>query len=437
MSIEVLTVLLFASLLLVMTTGIPLCFALGGIALIFTYFLWGQDALYMIATTISSVQLAIVLICAPLFIFMGNVLEGGGIADYLFATMHRWFGPVNGGLAMGAVLVCTIFAAMCGISAAGTITMGLIALPAMLKRNYNKNIALGSILAGGALGILIPPSVTMVFFGFLANCSIGQLFIGGVFPGLMLSSFYIIYIGLRCWLQPHLGPAISHEERVGWLEKFRLLRSLILPVILVIMVLGSIFLGLCSPTEAGAVGALGSLICVAINRKLSWKLLKESCYKTIKLSCMCMWIMIGAKCFTVIYAAIGGQQLATNIITGLEVNRYVVLAVIMLTYFFLGMILDPIGILMLTTPIFVPVVLMLGFNVIWFGVLYIVNMEMAYITPPFGWNLFMLKGVAPGGVTLGDIYRSVWPFVLLQAVCLTIIIVFPQIVLWLPSLMIG
>ena len=435
MSPELLTIVLFGSLLAGVAIGIPLSFILGGVAILFTYFLWGPNAIYMIAINISGVQLSMVLVCAPLFIFMGNVLEKAGIADDLYSMMYQWIGPVRGGLAMGTVLICTIFAAMVGVSAVATITMGLIALPSMLKRGYHKSIAVGSISAGGALGILIPPSIIMIFYGFMAEVSIGQLFIGGVFPGFLLSSLFITYIGIRAWLQPSLAPAIPLEDRASLREKMILLRGLVLPGLLVIAVLGSIFGGVCSPTEASAIGGFGSLVCAAVKRRLSWKLLKESCYATLKLTGMVYWILLGAKAFTVAYTALGGQQLVGNLIASMEVSRWVILIAIQLSFFFMGMVLDPLGIIMITAPIFVPVITQLGFNPIWFGILYTLNMEMAYITPPFGWNLFYMKAIVPEGISMVDIYRSIVPFVMLQALGLALVMVFPQLALWLPSKM--
>lgn len=436
MSPELMTLLLFGSMLLGLAMGIPLSFVLGGVAMIFTYLLWGQAAVHMVAVNFSGLQMSFLLVCAPLFLFMGVVLEKSGIADDMFDMMYQWIGPLKGGLAMGVVLICTIFAAMTGISAVATITMGIIALPAMLNRNYHKSIALGSIMAGGALGILIPPSLMMILYGFMARVSVGQLFIGGIFPGLVLSSLFLLYIGIRCNFQRHLGPPVLPEERVSVAERLVLLKALIPPILLVFGVLGSIFLGICSPTEAAAVGAFGSLLCAAVKRRLSWKVITEASMTTLRITTMALWITIGAQCFTATYAALGGQELVRNLIVSLEMNRWVVLILIQVSFFLLGMIMDPIGIILLTTPIYVPIITYLGFDPIWFGVLFTVNMEMAYITPPFGFNLFYMKGIVPDGVTMGDIYRSIIPFVLLQAIGLALVMIFPQLALWLPSLMI-
>ena len=285
------------------------------------------------------------------------------------------------------------------------------------------------------MGILIPPSVPMIFYGVMAQLSVGQLFMGGVFPGLILSTLFCLYIGIRSWLQPDLAPSVPPEERVGWLEKFALLRGIILPALLIFGVLGSIFLGVATPTEAAAVGAFGSLVCAAVHRRLNWKLVTEAGLRTLRMTCMVMWILVGAHCYTVTYNALGGQELIRNLLMGLEVNRWTILIAMQLTYFFLGMILEPLAIIMLTVPVYVPVIIQLGFNPLWFGILFFVNMEMAFLTPPFGFTLFYMRALAPKEITMGDIYRSIIPFVALQAIGLAIVMIFPQLALWLPSLM--
>jgi len=434
-SIEVVTLLLFGSMALLLALGLPVAFAFGGTAIIFVLWLWGPEGLSIVSFHAIDLMSTIVMVAIPLFIFMACVLERSGLADALYSTMHLWLGPLRGGLAMGTVLICTIFAAMSGGSAAGTITMGIIALPAMLKRNYNKRIATGPIMAGGALGILIPPSVPMIFYGVMAQMSVGQLFMGGILPGLILSSLFCLYIGIRSWLQPDLAPSVPPEERVSWRGKFVLLRGIVLPALLIFSVLGSIFLGVATPTEAAAVGAFGSLVCAAVHRRLNRKLVTEAGLRTLRMTCMVMWILVGAFCYTVTYNALGGQELIRNLLIGLEVNRWFILIAMQLTYFFLGMILEPLAIIMLTVPVYLPVITQLGFNPLWFGILFFVNMEMAFLTPPFGFTLFYMRALAPKEITMGDIYRSIIPFVTLQAIGLAIVMIFPQLALWLPSLM--
>jgi len=437
MSIELITVLLFTTMIVLLALGLPLAFALGGTGIIFIWIFEGPIFFLNAATTVVGQMRTFVLIAIPLFILMAMILERAGIADELYDLMYRWMGPLRGGLAMGTVVICTIFAAMAGISGAATVTMGVIALPSMLKRKYNKHIAVGCIAAGGALGVLIPPSVMMIIYALFAEESVGRLFAGGVFPGLVLSSLFILYIGIRSYLQPDLCPALPPEHRATWKEKFTSLRAVILPILLVVAVLGSIFGGVATPTEAAAVGAVGAFICSLILRRFTWKRLWEASIRTMRLTSMILWIVVGATIFVHIYTAVGAQELVKNIIVALPVAPIVILIGIQFTFFIMGMFLDPTGIVMLTAPIFVPVAEHLGWDPIWFGILYAVNMEMGFLTPPFGVNLFYLKGIVPKDVSMADIYRAIVPFVGLQAIGLAIVILFPQIAIWLPNQIFG
>jgi tripartite ATP-independent transporter DctM subunit len=435
MSIEIITLLLFGALLLLLTLGLPLSFVLGGVGMVGCYFLWGEKGLFVAAAQAYGAMGKFTLLAIPLFIFMAMILERSGVAEDLYTMMHRWMGPLRGGLAIGTVLICTIFAAMAGISGAATVSMGLIALPAMLKRNYGKEIAMGSISGGGALGILIPPSVPMILYAALTGESVGGLFAGGIFPGILLALLFVLYIGIRCFLQPSLGPALPKEERASWEEKISSLRAVILPIIIILMVLGSIYGGVCTATEAAALGVLGAAISAAVYRKLTWVLIKEACYRTSNLTAMIIWILIGAYCFTSVYTATGAHELMEHLLLSIPGGRYAALFTMQAVFFILGCILDPAGIIMICTPVFVPVIESLGFDPLWFGVLFIMNMEMGYLTPPFGFNLFYMKAIAPPGVTMGDIYRSIFPFVMLQGLGLIIVIIFPSIALWLPAQM--
>jgi tripartite ATP-independent transporter DctM subunit len=326
---------------------------------------------------------------------------------------------------------------MSGVSAAGTLTMGLIALPAMLERGYDKHMATGCIAAGGALGVLIPPSIPFIVYGLMAGASIGRLFLGGVFPGLMLAGLFVLYIGIRCGFKPQLGPPLPKAERPDWPAKLRSLKAVVLPIILVMLVLGSIFTGIATPTEAAAVGALGSIICAVIYRKLSWRKMKDVSYQTVSVTAMVLWIIGAAAAFSSIYSGLGAMDFIRDLMRGLNVNPWVILIFIQLTLFVFGMFLDPNGIMLITLPIYIPVITALGFDVTWFGILFVMNMEMGYITPPFGWNLFYLKGVAPKSISMSDIYNSVWPFVGLQALALAIVMAFPAIAMYLPDLLLS
>lgn len=436
MSIELITILLFGALILFLVLGLPLAFVLGGVGVVGCYFLWGSKGLFVVAAQTYGAMGKFTLLAIPLFIFMAMILERAGVADDLYTLMHRWMGPLRGGLAIGTVLICTIFAAMAGISGAATVSMGVIALPAMLKRSYDKTISLGCISAGGALGVLIPPSVPMILYATLTGESIGKLFAGGILPGLLLALLFILYIGIRCFFQPSLGPALPKEERATWQEKFISLKAVALPVMIIVMVLGSIYAGVCTATEAAGLGCLGAIISAIVYRKLKWDLVKEACYRTAGLTAMIIWILIGAYCFTSVYTGTGAHELMEKILLSIPGGRYAILITMQLVFFILGCLLDPVGIIMICTPVFVPVIKSLGFDPLWFGVLFIMNMEMGYLTPPFGFNLFYMKAIVPPGITMGDIYRSIVPFVILQAVGLVIVIMIPEIALWLPEIMV-
>lgn len=429
-----LSLMAFAAMGVMLCLGVPIAFALAGVAIGGTLITWGPQGLYMIPKTAYAEVTNYLIIAVPLFVLMSNLLQHSGLAEQLYEAVYRWMGRVRGGLAIGTVLICAVFAAMAGISSVATVSMGLIALPSMLQRGYKKEIAIGTISAGGALGILIPPSVIMIIYGAMAEVSIGQLFMGGILPGVLLSGLFCLYVGVRCWMNPSLGPPV--QERYSIVQKLVVLKSILLPFLLILSVLGVIYTGIATPTEAAGIGAFGALICALIHRKLTWKGLKQSLASTTSLTAMVLWIMIGAVCFTRLLAYMGFSDLIKEVIAALPVSRWVVLAGMQLTFFILGMFLDPAGIIMLTTPIFVPIVGALGFDPVWFGVLFTVNMEMAYLTPPFGFNLFIMKGVVPRGITMEDIYRSIWPFVILQALGLMLCMLFPELVLWIPESMI-
>ncbi|MBU1277047.1 MAG: TRAP transporter large permease subunit [Proteobacteria bacterium] len=433
LSFTAILMLLFLVLVL-LAVGIPIGFALGGVSVLGVLVLMGPSGLFMLFATAYGEVTNYLLIAVPLYIFMANMLGVSNLADDLFQAVHNWFGRLRGGLAMGTVVICALFAAMAGISSVATVAMGLIALPAMLKRGYHKDLAVGSISAGGALGILIPPSIIMIIYGSIAEVSIGQLFMGGVIPGILLTAIFVIYIGVRCFMRPSLGPPI--EEYLSFSEKVRSLKGVILPLLLIASVLGVIYFGVCTPTEAAAIGAAGSLVCCMIYRKLTFRNLYQACIRTLRLNAMVLWIMIGAVSFSHLMSLAGLHTHTLDLISKIQAEPWVILVAMQLTFFILGMFLDPAGVIMITTPVFLPIVNQLGFDPVWFGVLFVINMEMAYLTPPFGFNLFIMKGVVPPNISMGDIYRSIIPYVVLQAICLILVIVFPQLVLWLPQHMV-
>ncbi|MCR9178271.1 MAG: TRAP transporter large permease subunit [Alphaproteobacteria bacterium] len=432
---ELLTLILFGSLVIVLLAGVPLVFALGGVATLFVIPIWGWEGLPILANRTYMAMDLFLLVAVPMFIFMGAILQRCGIAEDLYELMYHWMGQLRGGLAAGTVLICTLFAAMVGISGAATTSMGLLALPAMLKRGYKKDIAIGCISAGGALGVLIPPSVLMIILALFARLSIGELFIAGILPGLLLSGLFVAYILIRCAIQKDMGPGVPVEEQLSRAKRFRLLGGLFLPIGLILMVMGSMFFGLATPSEASAIGAFGGLLSAAVKRKLSWSTFVDASFVTLRLSAMVIWIVFAASVFTALYAVTGAADLIADLIGGVGEGWWPII-VMMLIFFVLGMFFDPTGIVLLTTPIFFPLVIELGYDPLWFAILFVINMEMAYITPPFGFNLFYMRAVVPPGITMMDIYKSAIPFVGLQAVALIICMIFPGIITWLPSLMI-
>ena len=437
MGIELITLLLFGSMLLLLLTGFPISYGLGAIAMVFSFWLWGPQSLWMgYLAAVSTVNYT-VLVCIPMFVFMGMMLYYSGIADDLFMTFQNWLAPIPGGLASATIGVCTMIAALVSSEAAGTLTMGRIALPLMRKRGYQKEISVGCIQAGAALGFLVPPSFIAILYAVIAKESIGRLFLGGAIPGLLLAVMYITYITIRCKIQPEIAPTIPKEKRPSQREKIRSLQHLILPTLLIFSVLGTIMLGLTTPVESAAIGALGGVIAVAIKKELSMKLIKDALMDSSKLTAIMMWIFMGALTFGQIYDALGAKEIIYTVTTALPLGPWGVLTMIQCTFFILGMFMDDTAILFITMPIYIPIINELGFHPVWFGVLYIINMQMAYMTPPFGYCLMLIKGVVPPDITMGDIYRSVIPFVIIQGIALVLIMIFPQLVLWLPGVMLG
>jgi tripartite ATP-independent transporter DctM subunit len=325
-------------------------------------------------------------------------------------------------------------AMVCEVTPA-TLTMGTTALPAMLNRGYHKDIAVGCIQAGAALGFLIPPSVIAVLYATVARESIGRFFAGGLVPGLTLATMFIIYIVIRCRIQPQLGPIVPLEDRAKWRVKFVSLQALVLPIFIVVMVLGSILFGLATPVEASSMGAVASIVAAAISRKLTFQVFKNALNYTIRLTAISTWIFIAALAFGKVYQALGAPELIQEMLDLAPGGALGILIMMQLSYFALGMILDDTAILFICLPLYIPIAISLGFDRVWFGVLYLINMQMAFLTPPFGYCLFLMRSVAPKDITMGDIYRSVWPFVIIQGICVVICIAFPQLILWVPSLL--
>ncbi len=438
MSIELLTVLMFGSFFFLLAIGVPLAWTMLSLALFFGFIVGGPDIFPVYLFRMWKIMGSFSFIAVPLFVFMANMLRYSGIADDLFHALYVWMGPLRGGLAMAVVVVCTILAAMMGTTGGEVTLMGLIALPALLQRKYDKSIALGAIMAGGALGVMVPPSIMFIMYGVVTEMSIGKLFMGGVGPGLLLSGLYITYIGIRSYLKPALGPALSQEDRAGisLMHKIGLARGLILPILLITGILGSIYLGVATPGEAAGVGAMGATIITVLRRRLNWQIFKQVSFSTMKVIGLIMWIVFGAYTFIGVYTFAGGGKFIEGFLTALPMGRWGILILIQLILILLGMIISTGGIIFLAAPIFLPVIKTLGFDPLWFGIIFNINLQIAYLSPPFGLAMFYLKAVAPKEITTLDLYRDVWPFIILQAVGLGIVMAFPPIATWLPSQMI-
>lgn len=445
-----LTILMFGSLAVLLLAGLPLSFVTGGLACVFLFLFGDAQILNILPSRIFPLMTDYQLSAIPLFIFMASMLERAGIIEELFDMVYKLLGSLRGGLGVSTIIASTILAAMCGVIGATEVTMGMIALPAMLRRGYHPTIACGSILAGGTLGILIPPSILAILFAVVAQQSVGELFVGAVVPGLILSAMYIGYVAIRCGINPSLGPALPPEERISRKEKIRLLSSMAAPIVLVFIVLGVIFAGIATPVEAAGIGTFGAIVVSALHRRLNWANLRSAVLTTLRVTGMVLWIIFGATLFVGFYVVSGGQEFISETLLSTGFGPYGILLVMMVILVILGMFLDWVGILLLAVPIFIPIMRSLSFDglfglpgvapdeaALWFGVVYMVNMQMSFISPPFGYALFYLKSVAPPEVTMAQIYRSSLPFLFLQATGLAICIIFPGVVLWLPRLVYG
>ncbi|MBO0345525.1 TRAP transporter large permease subunit [Roseibium sp. CAU 1637] len=445
--IEWLTLIMFGSLLVLLMAGLPLAFVTGGLACVFLFILGDERALNIVPSRIFPLMTNYQLSAIPLFIFMASMLERAGIINEMFDVIYKVLGGVKGGLAAATIIASTVLAAMVGVIGAAVVTMGIIALPAMLKRNYDPKIAMGSIMAGGTLGILIPPSILAIIYAVVAEQSVGELFIGAVVPGLLLSGMYIAYVIIVCTIDPSKGPPIPVEERISFKEKVRLMSNMSAPIALIAIVLGVIFTGVATPVEAAGIGTFGAIIVAAIHRNLDWQTLREASITTLKASAMVIWIMFGATIFVGLYVLEGGQQFVQGALEATGLGPWGILIIMQVVLVVLGMFLDWVGILLLCVPIFVPIIKALGAAsfgldnpddlVLWFGVLYLVNMQMSFLSPPFGYALFYLRGVAPPEIPMTDIFKSALPFLALQIVGLVLCMMFPDIVTWLPRLVYG
>lgn len=428
-------ILMFGGLTLFMVTGLPIAFVLGGLSLIIAVTLWNPQSIVLLVLQIFDTMKSEALLGIPLYILMAAILSRSGVIEKLYRAMEMWFGRLRGGLAVGTVVICVIMAAMTGVVGAAVTAMGMLALPEMLKRRYSPGLATGTICAAGTLGILIPPSILTIVYAVTAQVSIGKMLIAGIVPGLILASLYIGYILIVSWLKPEMAPLQENYEPAPLGERLAALKSLALPAFIIVMILGSIFFGIATPTEAAAVGVLGAVIAAAIERRLTIDTLTSCAYDTLKATAMILWITIGAKAYVAIFTGLGGADAMLNFIKGLDVAPILILGVMMVILIFLGTVLDEIGIILLTVPVFIPIVKFFGFDEIWFGVLYAITIQMGYISPPFGYTLFYMKGTLPPNISMGVVYRGIIPFFILQAIGLLLAMAFPGLMTILPTLM--
>ncbi|ETX28850.1 TRAP transporter large permease [Roseivivax isoporae] len=420
------TLLMFAMLLVLLVTGIPLAFVTLLVALVFALGWFGPMAVPLITSRVYSFVGSFVFVSVPMFVLMAAILDRSGIARDLFDAMRLVGGRLRGGVAIQTIFVAVILAAMSGIIGGEVVLLGLIALPQMLRLGYDRNLAIGVVCAGGALGTMVPPSIVLIIYGLTANVSVGDLFQAALIPGLMLAGFYVAYVLIRAWLDPKAAPALTGPAP-STSEKLRLLRGLVLPILVVIAVLGSIYGGIASVTEASAVGVAGVILSTVVRGEFTFTLLKDAALQTLQTVGMIVWIGIGASALVGVFNLMGGIDFVSALITGVSDNPHVILIFMMVILFVLGMFLDWVGIALLTMPIFVPIITDLGFDPVWFGVVFCMNMQVSFLSPPFGPAAFYLKSVAPPDISLGDIFRSLLPFIALQVLALAVLIAFPGI----------
>ena len=435
MSYEMIALLMFASMMLMLITGQRVFAAIGSVAVISALLLWGDGGSEMAFSAAMKLMKWYPLLTLPMFIYMGFMLSESGIADDLYRMFHVWFGPVRGGLAIGTIGVMVVVSAMNGLSVAGMAIGATIALPELLRRGYDKIMVTGVIQAGSSLGILVPPSVVLVLYGMIARQPVGQLWLAGAIPGLMMAVLFIVYIAVRCRLQPHLGPVLPREERqVPLGEKMKLLRAGILPFLIFFSMTGLFLMGYTSLVESSAVGAVAATLAALFRGRLSAKVMEATMHKTLGVSCMFMWIILAALCFGAVFDGLGAVRAIEGFfLERLGLGPWQVLILMQLSFLLMGTFLDDTAMLVIVAPLYVPLVKVLGFDLIWYGVLYTITCQIAYMTPPFGYNLFLMRAMAPPEIGLGDIYRSIIPFVLVMTLALALVMIFPQLALWLPE----
>jgi tripartite ATP-independent transporter DctM subunit len=428
---DILPIILFLSIFLLILFGFPVAFTLGGVSVLFGLVTFGPDFFYLLSLRVFGTMTNYVLIAVPLFIYMGIMLEKSGLAESLLETMALLFGRFKGGLAISVVIVGAMLAASTGIVGATVITMGLISLPTMLKRGYSTELATGTIASSGTLGQIIPPSVVLVLLGSVLNVSVGDLFAAAIIPGLALVGCYLLYVILKATVNPQSAPPMPEEEiaefrREGMFRK--VVGAFVLPFLLIVAVLGSIFAGIASPTEAAAVGALGASLLTIFQGRFNMNVLKEVMQETTHLTCMVFIILIGATAFALVFRGMEGDRYLVSLIEEANLSPMAFLAIVMVVVFIAGFFIDFIEIIFIIVPVVAPIFSDMGIDLIWIGILLALNLQTSFLSPPFGFALFYLKGVAPPNVTTGQLYRGIIPFVIIQLVFLGLVISFPEMV---------
>ncbi len=435
MSYELIAILMFASMMVLLMTGQRVFAAIGFVAAGAALLLYGQGAVEMPFSAAFKLFNWFPMLTLPLFIYMGYILAESGIAEDLYRMLHVWFGRVRGGLAIGTIFLMVIISAMNGLSVAGMAIGATIALPEMLRRGYDKVLISGVVQGGSSLGILVPPSVVMVLYGMIARQPVSQLWLAGVMPGLLMAAMFVVYVLIRCRLNPELAPVVSDEElEMPLREKLALLRAGIIPFLIFFTMTGLFVMGITSLVESSAVGATSATIAAALKGRLSWNLVTETARKTLGISCMFLWLILAALAFGAIFDGLGAVRAIESLfITRWELTPWQIIIMMQVSFIIMGMFLDDTAMLVIVAPLYVPLVKILEFDLVWFGVLYTMTCQIAYITPPFGYNLFLMRAMAPKEIGLTDIYRSIWPFVVMMALTIALVMIFPQLALWLPQ----
>jgi tripartite ATP-independent transporter DctM subunit len=440
MSSEFITLFMFATMMLLLLTGQRVFGVIGFVGTAAALWLWGEGSFEMPFNASFQVLNWYPLITVPFFVFMGYMMSESGIASNLYRMFHVWFGSINGGLALGTIGLMVLISCMNGLSVAGMAIGATIALPELLRRGYDKSMVTGVVQAGSSLGILIPPSVVLVLYAMIARQPVLQLWIAGILPGLMMAAIFMVYIYIRCRINPTLGPSLSPEElsQITLREKLSLLREGVMPLAIFGIMMGMFLTGTTSLVESSAVGALLTVIGAVIERKFSWQVMEASLRNTLSVTCMFLWLILAALCFSAVYDGLGAVKAIESLLVNTwDFDPWTILILMLISFIVMGAFLDDTAMLVIVAPLYIPLVIKLGFNPIWFGVLYTVTCQIAYITPPFGYNLFLMRAMAPPEITLMDIYRSIIPFFILMVISLIILIMFPQITLWLPELYAG